>query len=166
MSMSTNKKIIYSNSTMSNRNERMRRLLCRITNSELQNLIRVREEARRSIPGPRMKKQQPVAAARTRISEKRRSLNGYTKSYEIGIKSNFGALAQPQNTRLTTSRFFNTILTGTKGFKFVETLVVTFSKGKDDKILYSNPIHYNSRAQIVINPNDFAPRLNYDSSSY
>ena len=52
------------------------------------------------------------------------------------VKSNFDALAQLQNTRLATNRLFNTILNETKGFKFVETLVVTFNKRKDDKILY------------------------------
>ena len=36
-----------------NRNELIRRLLSGITNDELQNLVRVREEARRPIPTPR-----------------------------------------------------------------------------------------------------------------
>lgn len=41
----------------------------------------------------------------------------------------------------------------------METLVVTLNKRKDDKILYSNPIYINSRAEIVINRNDFASSL-------
>ena len=45
--------IIYSNSMNTNRNELIRRLLSGITNDELQNLVRVREEAtRRPIPTP------------------------------------------------------------------------------------------------------------------
>lgn len=36
----------------------------------------------------------PIPASRTKIGEKRKALNGYTKSYEIGIKSNFSALEQ------------------------------------------------------------------------
>ena len=43
------KKMIYSNNILSNRNELVRRLLSGITNVELQNLVRVREEARRPI---------------------------------------------------------------------------------------------------------------------
>ena len=53
MSAVLNRIIYYSNHIMSNRNELVRRLLPGITNSELQllqNLVRVREEARRPIP--------------------------------------------------------------------------------------------------------------------
>ena len=134
---------------------------------ELQNLVRVREEARlpiptprrripdlaprkmgvkqlirffennpippyRPIPAPRTKKQQPVPASKTKIGEKRRTLKGFTKSYEIGLKSDRDALVQSQNTRLAISRLFGTILNEIKGFKFVETLKVTFVKKKDD----------------------------------
>ena len=127
-----------------NRNELIRRLLSGITNDELQNLVQVREEARRHIPTMRggearrpiptprrrtlipiprkmgvkqliryfknnpipphrpipplrTKKQQPVPAPRTRIGEKRRALKGFTKSYEIGLKSDRDPLVQLQN---------------------------------------------------------------------
>ena len=46
-------KIIYSNSMKTSHNELIRRLLSGITNDKLQNLLRVREEARRSIPTTR-----------------------------------------------------------------------------------------------------------------
>ena len=172
-------KIIYSNSMKTNRNELMRRLLSGITNDELQNLVRVREEARlpiptprrripdpaprkmgvkqlirffennpippyRPIPAPRTKKQQPVPASKTKIGEKQRALKGFTKSYKIGLKSDRDALVQLQNTRLAVSRLFGTILNEIKGFKFVETLKVTFVKKKDDddtdKTAYSQPL--------------------------
>ena len=45
-----------------NRNELIRRLLSGITNDELQNLVRVREDARRPIPTPR--KRIPTPAPR------------------------------------------------------------------------------------------------------
>ena len=48
-----NNNIIYSNSMKTNRNELIRRLLSGITKDELENLLRVREEARRPIPAPR-----------------------------------------------------------------------------------------------------------------
>ena len=183
------KNFFYSNNIMSRRNELIRRLLSRLTNSEFENLVRVREEAHpisvrrppipkprrnvqqliryfennpippyRPIPAPRTKKQQPIAAPRTKISEKRRALKGFTKSYEIDLKTDRDALVQLQNTRLTISKLFNTILNNTKGFKFVETLKVTFVKRKDDDNIYK-PAYFNSRAQIVINPNDFIPSL-------
>ena len=46
-------KIIYSNSMKTNRNELIRRLLSGVTDDELENLVRVREEARRPTPAPR-----------------------------------------------------------------------------------------------------------------
>ena len=110
------------------------------------------------IPSPRTKKQLPVAAARTKIGEKRRALKGFTKSYEIGLKNDREALVQLQNTRLAISRLFNTILKNTKGFKFVEAVKVTFVKRKDDDNIYK-PAYFNSRAQIVINANDFLSSL-------
>ena len=45
--------IIYSNSMKTNRNELKIRLLSGITNDELENLVRVREETRSPIPAPR-----------------------------------------------------------------------------------------------------------------
>ena len=50
----------------------------------------------RLIAAPRIKKQQPVPAPQTRIGEKRRALKGFTKSYEIGLKSDRDALVQLQ----------------------------------------------------------------------
>ena len=99
------KNFIYSNNIMSRSNELIRRLLSGLIDSELENLVRVREEAHpisvkrtpipkprrnvqqliryfennpippyRPIPAPRTKKQQPIAAPRTKIGEKRRAL--------------------------------------------------------------------------------------------
>ena len=53
MVRSNKNNFIYSNSMKNNRNELIRRLLSEITNDKLQNLVRVREEARRPIPAPR-----------------------------------------------------------------------------------------------------------------
>ena len=178
----SNKKIIYSNSIKTNRKELIRRSLSGITNDELQNLVRVREEVRRPIPtsrrripvpaprkmgvkqlirffennpippyrpipAPRTKTQQPVPAPRTRIGEKQRALKGFTKSYEIGLKSDRDALVHLKNTRLALSRLFGTILNEIKGFKCVETLKVTFVKKKDDDDI-DTTAYFNSRAQI------------------
>ena len=60
-------------------------------------------------------------------------------------------MGQLQNTRLAIGQLFDTILNNTKGFKFVETLKVTFVKRKDEH----KSAYFNSRAQIIINPNDF-----------
>ena len=105
-----------------------------------------------------MKKQQPVAAPRTGISEKRRALKDFTKSFEVSLRYDRDALVQLQNTRLAISQLFSVTLSDTKGFKFVKTLKVTFVKRKDEHNIYK-PAYFNSRAQIIINPNDFLPSL-------
>ena len=87
----------------------------------------------RPIPTPRTKKQQPVPAPKTKINEKQRALKSFTQSFEISLKSDRDALVQLQNTRLAISQSFGTLLQRRKGFKFVETLKVTFVKRKDDK---------------------------------
>lgn len=171
------KKINYSNNMRTNRNELMRRLLSGVTKDELEYLVRMREEARRPIHSgqmgggearrriptsrrmtqyrpilaPRTKKQRPVPAPRTRNNEKRGALKGFTKSFQILLKSDRDPFVELQNTRLAISRLLSQILTDTGGFKFV----VTFNKKKDDKIIYSDPIYFNSRPQTVINPNGF-----------
>ena len=86
----------------------------------------------RPIPAPRTRRQQQVPAPKTVITEKRRALNGYTKSFEILLKSNKDALVELQNTTLAISRLFGTILNDTKGFKFVESRKITFVKRKVD----------------------------------
>ena len=61
--------IIYSNSMKTNRNELIRRLLSGITNDELQNLVRVREEAGRSIPAMRGgEARRPIPTPKGRIT--------------------------------------------------------------------------------------------------
>ena len=54
-----------------NRNHLIRRLLSGITNDELEKLVQIREEAKRSIPTPRIKKQRPVPIPRTKSTVKR-----------------------------------------------------------------------------------------------
>ena len=159
MVRSNKNNIIYSNNMKTNRNELIRRLLSGVTDDELENLVRLREEARRPIPAPRkmgvkqliryfenndlykpprpekqqpqpQPRPQPIPAPRTKITEKSKALKGYIKSYEIAIKNDKDILEQLQNTRLAISRFFEKILNQNKGFKFVETIVVNFEKLK------------------------------------
>ena len=52
----------------------------------------------------------------------------------------------------------DSILNEKKGFKFVETLKVTFMRRKDDENIYKSA-YFCSRAEIIIKPNDFMPSL-------
>ena len=60
---------------------------------------------------------------------------------------------------LAISRLFKTLLDDTRGFKFIETLLVNFVKRKGGKNIYHSPAFFNSMAQIVINTNDFMESL-------
>ena len=175
------------------RNELLRRLLSGLTDSELESLVKIREQKRlpvptprkrtptpaprrmgvkqliryfennpiplyQPVPTPRIKKQQPVALPRTKIVETRKALKGFTKSYEIGIKNNKDNLVQLQNTTLAMSRLCSKILNDTKGFKFIETLKVTFIKMKDGELIDKSG-YFNSKVQIVMNSNDISSSL-------
>ena len=100
------------------------------------------------VPAPRTKK--PVPAPRTKIEQLDKALKGYTKSFEINIKSNKDPLVQLQNTRKAAAYHVISILTSMKGLKFVETLKVTFTKMSDGKIIYKTA-YFNSPPQTIIN---------------
>ena len=68
------------------------------------------------ISAPRTKKQSPVAVTRVQITEQRRALKGYTKSYELSFESTTDPLVQLQRTRSAIERKFHTILQQMKGF--------------------------------------------------
>ena len=81
------------------------------------------------VPAPRKyKPRRPIPTPRTKIEQTDKALKGYTKSYEINIKNNKDPLSQMQNTRKAIEHRVITLLNEMKGFKYVETLKVTFKK--------------------------------------
>ena len=75
----SNEKIICSNSNdIMNGNQLIRRLLYGLTDSELKNLVQVREEARRTIPAPRRKQKE----ARRPIPTPRRNVRQLIQYFE------------------------------------------------------------------------------------
>lgn len=65
------------------------------------------------------KKIEPIPAPRTQITKTEKALKGYTKSFEISLKTDKDPLVHLQNTRLAIERLFGKILDDMKGFKFV-----------------------------------------------
>ena len=103
------------------------------------------------IPKPRTKKTvKPSPAPRTIIEETDKALKGYTSSYKISIKHNTDPLLQLQNTRKAVEYHIKKALSAMKGLKFIETLKVTFSKAKDDGLIYKSAF-FNSKPQTIIN---------------
>ena len=70
MVRSNKNNIIYSNNVKTNRNELIRRLLSGLTDSELENLVRVREEAH------------PISVRRTPIPKPRRNVQQLIRYFE------------------------------------------------------------------------------------
>ena len=102
------------------------------------------------IPLPRTKSVKPIPALRTKIEETDRAMKGYTSSYKINIKHSTDPLLQLQNTRIALGHHISKALSAMKGFKFIETLKVTFSKAQDDGLIYKSA-YFNSKPQTIIN---------------
>ena len=103
------------------------------------------------IPPPEFRDNyKPIPAPRTKIEQTDKALKGYTKSYEISIKNNKDPLAQMQNTRKAIEHRVITLLNEMKGFKYVETLKVTFEKNSGNEIVIKTA-HFNSTVQTIIN---------------
>ena len=119
-----------------------------------------RKSVKKPVPAPRTKKlmDKPVPASRTKIEQTDKALKGYTKSYTISIKNNKDPLAQLQNTRKAIEHRAITLLNEMKGFKYVETLKVTFSKMSGGEIVIKTA-YFNSIAQTIINELEIADSL-------
>ena len=108
----------------------------------------------RPIPAPRTKKQKPVAAKRTFISQTEKALKGYTKSYEIEVRDEMDPLKQLNITRRGVEYELKKQLEQLKGCKFVLTLKVTFEKIEQKDKTITKTAYFNSHPQIILNEKD------------
>ena len=114
------------------------------------------------IPMPRRKK--PVPMPRTKINKTDKALKGYTESYEINIKNEKDPLLQLKNTRLAVSNKLADILKIMKGFKYIETLKVTFVKMSDNERI-TKQAYFNNEPQTIINNTQIIESLNLSEQS-
>ncbi|XP_068675675.1 uncharacterized protein [Montipora foliosa] len=107
------------------------------------------EQLNRPVPAPRTKK--PVPTPKTKIEQTAKALKGYTKSYEISIKNDKDPLVQLNSTRKALEYHITSVLTSMKGFKFAETLRVTFEKetGCEERVIKT--AYFNSQPQTITN---------------
>ena len=104
------------------------------------------------------KPRRPIPTPRTKIEQTDKALKGYTKSYEINIKNNKDPLSQMQNTRKAIEHRVITLLNEMKGFKYVETLKVTFEKNSGDEMVEKSA-YFNSTPQTIINQMEITDSL-------
>ena len=111
----------------------------KIEPAELEKLVQIREEAKRPIPTPRIKKQRPVSIPRTKrtvkrmvdyfkqnpiplapqanLTEVRREMKSYARAFKINIVNDRDPLVQLQETRQQIGRFLKRLKVEMGGFK-------------------------------------------------
>ena len=99
------------------------------------------------------------------IKELNGALKGHVKSYEIGLLDNLNPLNHFTKTRPLTESHLEDLLKTMKGFKFIETLEVTFEKdtinsktGKHVSIYKT--AFFNGKAKTITKVDDIEPELN------
>ena len=115
----------------------------------------------KSIPKPRTDRPLQIP----KIKELNRALKGHAKSYEIELQDNLNPLNHFTKTRPLTESHLEDLLKTMKGFKFIETLEVTFEKDTIDsktgkRVSIYKTAFFNSKAKIVTKVDDLEPELN------
>ena len=100
-----------------------------------------------------------------KIKELNRALKGHAKTYEIELQDNLNPLKHFTKTRPQTESHLEDLLKTMKGFKFIETLEVTFEKDTIDSktgkhVSIYKTAFFNGKAKTITKPNDIEPELN------
>ena len=121
----------------------------------------VNEDGYKPIPKPRTDRPLQIP----KIKELNRALKGHAKSYEIELQDNLNPLNHFTKTRPQTESHLEDLLKTMKGFKFIETLEVTFEKdtinsktGKRESIYKT--AFFNGKAKTITKVHDIEPELN------
>ena len=101
----------------------------------------------------------------SKIKELNKALKGHAKSYEIELQDNLNSLNHFTKTRPLTESHLENLLKSMKGFKFIETLEVTFEKNSIDSktgkhVSIYKTAFFNGKAKIVTKVDDIEPELN------
>ena len=100
-----------------------------------------------------------------KIKELNRALEGHAKSYEIELQDNLNPLNHFTKTRPQTESHLEDLLKTMKGFKFIETLEVTFEKDTIDSktgkcVSIYKTAFFNGKAKTITKVDDIEPELN------
>ena len=121
----------------------------------------VNEDGYKPIPKPRTDRPLQIP----KIKELNQALKCHAKSYEIELQDNLNPLNHFTKTRPLTESHLEDLLKTMKGFKFIETLEVTFEKDTIDSktgkraSIYKTAF-FNGKAKTITKPNDIEPELN------
>ena len=100
-----------------------------------------------------------------KIKELNKALKGHAKSYEIELLDNLNPLNHFTKTRPLTESHLEVLLKTMKGFKFIETLEVTFEKDTIDSktgkhVSIYKTAFFNGKAKTITKVDDTEPELN------
>ena len=100
-----------------------------------------------------------------KIKELNKALKGHAKSYEIELQDNLNPLNHFTKTRRQTESHLEDLLKTMKGFKFIETLEVTFEKDTIDsktgkRVSIYKTACFSGKAKTITKVDDIEPELN------
>ena len=112
------------------------------------------------IPKPRTDRPRQIP----KIKELNRALKGHAKSYDIELQDNLNPLNHFTKTKALVKSHLENLLKDMKGFKFIETLEVTFEKDTIDsktgkRVSIYKTAFFNGKAKTITKPNDIEPEL-------
>ena len=101
----------------------------------------------------------------SKIKELKRALKNHAKSYEIELQDNLNPLNHFMKTRPLIESQLEDLLKAMKGFKFIETLEVTFEKDTIDSktgkhVSIYKTAFFNGKGKIITKVHDIEPELN------
>ena len=133
----------------------------------------VNEDGYKPIPKPRTDRPPPDPQVEEHITnvsvpmtkELNKALKGHTKLYEIELQDNLNPLKHFTKTRPQTESHLEDLLKTMKGFKFIETLEVTFEKDTIDSktgkhVSIYKTAFFNGKAKTITKVDDIEPELN------
>ena len=99
-----------------------------------------------------------------KVKELNRALKGHAKSYGIELQDNLNPLNHFTKTRALVESHLESLLKDKKGFKFIETLEVTFEKDTIDsktgkRVSIYKTAFFNGKAKIITKANDIEHEL-------
>ena len=133
----------------------------------------VQEPAKRIKPPKPTRKPPPIPQVEDhiinvsvpKIKELNRALKGHAKLYGIELQDNLNPLNHFTKTRALVESHLESLLKDKKGFKFIETLEVTFEKDTIDsktgkRVSIYKTAFFNGKAKTITKANDIEPELN------
>ena len=129
----------------------------------------VPQKPARRIPKPTRKPPLPIFQVEEHVtdvslSKIKRAFKNHAKSYEIELQNNLNPLNHFTKTRPLIKSHLEDLLKTMKGFKFIETLEVTFEKDTIDSktgkhVSIYKTAFFNGKAKIVTKVDDIEPEL-------